>query len=238
MKRASKNVSRLQAQLNHARLANAGTNRQSILSQAGQLFLRLIDRQSSSTRAQLIGYRKGLPGRSRLRVIALCDPPGDMAKRAPEGLFVERNAQPDSAMALFNSPFGPEVLVTTDFLSEGVDLHRCCRHLVHYELDPSPLRVIQREGRIRRIESWAFRCGRPVRVATPAWGGTRDQRLVEVVGNRLKQFDMLLGGVNQPVDDDLGQEAMDDQSAIIALVQARLPRLSLKPKLRMRKASK
>ena len=125
------------------------------LAQAAHLFLRLIDRQSSSTRAKLLRYPEKLPGQTRWSVVALCDPPEAIAKEYPCGVF--ESGEPDTTMALFNSPFGPEVLVTTDRLSEGVDLHRHCRHLVHYELDPSPLRVIQREGRVRRIDSWACR---------------------------------------------------------------------------------
>ena len=54
-----------------------------------------------------------------------------------DSLFIH-NQQPDTVISIFNSPFGPDVLVVTDKLSEGIDLHRYCRHLIHYELDPSP----------------------------------------------------------------------------------------------------
>ena len=54
------------------------------------------------------------------------------------------------------------MLVTTDRLSEGVDLHRCCRHLIHYELDPSRVRTLQRNGRVRRVGSWAALTGKPI----------------------------------------------------------------------------
>jgi ERCC4-related helicase len=195
--------------------------------QAAHLFLRLIDRQSSSTRKKLLRYPRQLPGQTRWRVVALCDPPESITEKAPCGIF--ETGEPDTIMALFNSPFGPEVLVTTDRLSEGVDLHRHCRHLVHYELDPSPLRVIQREGRVRRIDSWACRSGKPVKVATPALKGTRDERLVDVVANRLQQFDMLLGGVNQPINGNLAQENLADQGQILRLVRGKLPDLSLRP---------
>ena len=77
------------------------------------------------------------------RVLGICD-------RRSDSVFLH-NRRPDTAIAIFNSPFGPDVLVATDRLSEGIDLHRCCRHLVHYELDPSPIRAVQRNGRIRRV---------------------------------------------------------------------------------------
>jgi len=197
----------------------------SFVSQSTHLFLRLMDRQSYSTRQNLLRYPKQLPGQTRWRVAALCYPSDAIA--APSGIF--ETGEPDTTMALFNSAFGPEILVTTDRLSEGVDLHRHCRHLVHYELDPSPLRVIQREGRVRRIDSWACRSGKPVKVATPALKGTRDERLVDIVTNRLQQFDMLMGGVNQEISGDLAQENLADQSEILRLVRERLPDLSLRP---------
>ena len=103
--------------------------------------------------------------------------------------------KPDIVLALFNSPFGPDVLVTTDRLSEGVDLHRYCRHLIHYELDPSPVRTLQRNGRIRRVDSWAARTQRPIRYAYPTFVGTRDERAVDIMRQRIDAFGLRLGGV-------------------------------------------
>ena len=44
----------------------------------------------------------------------------------------------------------PYILVATDVLSEGIDLHWACKLLVHYELAWSPLRLFQRVGRLTR----------------------------------------------------------------------------------------
>lgn len=44
------------------------------------------------------------------------------------------------------------VLVTSDRLSESIDLHRECEIMVHFDLDWSPLRMIQRYGRLWRID--------------------------------------------------------------------------------------
>lgn len=96
---------------------------------------------------------------------------------------------------LFNTPFGPDVLVATNKHSESIDLHKACRILIHYELDPSPVRVKQREGRIRRINGWAKQTGLPVEIYTPFFPGTRDEQLVKIVSERMKIFNLLLGGV-------------------------------------------
>jgi len=132
---------------------------------------------------------------------ALDDPPLVAVCNLPTGidadshLFRLFHRSRDLVLALFNSPFGPDVLITTDQLSEGFDLHRYCRHIIHYELDPSPVRTVQRNGRLRRVQCWAARSGLPLRIAIPSFQGTRDERLVAVMHARLKQFDLLLGGI-------------------------------------------
>jgi hypothetical protein len=125
-------------------------------------------------------------------------------------------------ISIFNSPFGPDVLVVTDKLSEGVDLHRYCRHLIHYELDPSPMRTVQRNGRVRRVNSWAAVTGLPIRYAYPAFRGTRDQRLVQIMKKRIDSFSLLLGGVQSfSIDEMLGPEERW-RNDVIAVAKSRL----------------
>ncbi|MBY0414596.1 MAG: hypothetical protein K2Q18_10535, partial [Bdellovibrionales bacterium] len=50
----------------------------------------------------------------------------------------------------FNSPFWPFVLVTTSVGQEGLDFHRYCRDIVHWNLPSSGVAFEQREGRIQR----------------------------------------------------------------------------------------
>ena len=95
--------------------------------------------------------------------------------------------------------------MTTDRLSEGVDLHRCCRHLIHYELDASPVRTLQRNGRIRRVGSWAALTKQPICYAYPTFGGTRDEKAADIMRQRINAFGLLLGGVPSLDDDASGQ---------------------------------
>ena len=44
------------------------------------------------------------------------------------------------------------VLVTSDRLSESIDLHDHCEVMIHFDLDWSPLRMMQRYGRLWRID--------------------------------------------------------------------------------------
>ena len=57
----------------------------------------------------------------------------------------------------FNSPLLPEVLICTSVGQEGIDLHRHCRHVVHFDLAWNPAVLEQRTGRADRIGSKTFR---------------------------------------------------------------------------------
>lgn len=177
---------------------------------ADDLYRNLTDERSRSTLGLL---RKGVAGELALpgtleggrRVLGAWEHGGNAG--ALDDVLWQRT--PDVVLSLFNSPFGPDVLVTTDRLSEGVDLHRSCRLLVHYELDPSPIRTLQRNGRVRRVGGWAALTGKPVEYAYPSFGGTRDGSAVRVMGMRLRRFDLLLGGV-PPVGAEEDEEAKDE----------------------------
>lgn len=195
-------VRALADQLTTTRPRNATSSVPTVLESARTLTKELLDQQSTSTRAIVKSIAKGahtfggktsrFPGRldDGFRVMGAWHHDGH--GNPPRTLYT---GKPDIVLALFNSPFGPDVLVTTDRLSEGVDLHRCCRHLIHYELDPSPIRTLQRNGRVRRVGSWAGLTGQPIQYAYPTFGGTRDEQAVSVMRQRLNAFGLLLGGV-------------------------------------------
>jgi ERCC4-related helicase len=110
-------------------------------------------------------------------------------------------------------------------MSEGIDLHRYCRHLIHYELSASPIRTMQRNGRLRRVNSWAAQTGLPIRIAYPAYGGTRDERMVSITKRRIDAFSMLLGGV--PTFDEETTEADERwRSEVVQLMRKKLSHLN------------
>jgi hypothetical protein len=181
---------------------------------AQRLYATLL--QSKSSRAVLeeaARQPERLPGANGgSRVLGVCEPTEDENEAR---LFIH-NTQPDTVISIFNSPFGPDVLVVTDKLSEGIDLHRYCRHLIHYELDPSPIRTVQRNGRVRRVNSWAAISGQPVQYAYPAFRGTRDLRLVQIMKKRIDSFSLLLGGVQDfDVEEVVGSDE-DWRNKVIA----------------------
>ncbi len=225
-------VQALADQLTTARPRGAMSSVPTILESARTLKDALLDQQSTSTRALLKSITKGtqafrgktshFPGRldDGFRVMGAWHHDGQSVP--PKTLYT---GKPDIVLALFNSPFGPDVLVTTDRLSEGVDLHRCCRHLIHYELDPSPARTLQRNGRVRRVGSWAALTGQPIQYAYPTFGGTRDEKAVGVMRQRINAFGLLLGGVPS-LDDDSSESEQSFAEAILRCVRKDLASLN------------
>jgi len=57
----------------------------------------------------------------------------------------------------FNSPFWPFILSTTSVGQEGLDFHRYCNKVVHWNLPSNPVDLEQREGRVNRFNSIAIR---------------------------------------------------------------------------------
>lgn len=124
---------------------------------------------------------------------------------SPFVALVNGETAPDTReriFAGFNSPLMPDVLVCTSVGQEGIDLHRHCRHVVHYDLAWNPAVVEQRTGRVDRIGSKTFR-ERSVElgggdahlsVGVPFLAGTYDERMYEELRLRAQTFEVLTGG--------------------------------------------
>ena len=102
----------------------------------------------------------------------------------------------------FNTPLDPEILVCTSVGQEGIDLHRHCRRVVHYDLAWNPAVLEQRTGRADRIGSKTFRErklgngneGPHLEVGVPFLAGTYDERMYEELRLRAQTFEVLTGG--------------------------------------------
>ena len=117
----------------------------------------------------------------------------------------------------FNTPLLPEVLVCTSVGAEGIDLHRHCRRIVHYDLAWNPAVLEQRTGRVDRIGSKTFREreaandseGPSLEVGVPFLASTYDERMFEELRMRAQTFEVLTGG---DVASDGGSDKADDVS--------------------------
>ena len=116
----------------------------------------------------------------------------------------------------FNTPLLPEVLICTSVGQEGIDLHRQCRHVVHFDLAWNPAVLEQRTGRADRIGSKTFReralsSGEEetfLEIGVPYLAGTYDERMYEELRLRAQIFEVLTGG--DLVADEA--EGYDDQN--------------------------
>jgi hypothetical protein len=118
----------------------------------------------------------------------------------------------ERSFAGFNTPLLPEILICTSVGAEGIDLHRHCRRVVHYDLAWNPALVEQRTGRIDRIGSKTFRERERVQsgpkpsleVGIPFLAGTYDERMFDELRMRAQTFEVLTGGdlaANNPEED-------------------------------------
>lgn len=77
--------------------------------------------------------------------------------RAQAGPDEEQDLRPDLVRRAFNSPFWPNVLITTSVGQEGLDFHPWCQALAHWDLANGPIALEQREGRITRFAGLSVR---------------------------------------------------------------------------------
>lgn len=124
----------------------------------------------------------------------------------------------------FNTPLLPEVLICTSVGQEGIDLHRHCRRVVHFDLAWNPAVLEQRTGRADRIGSKTFReraigdgsAGSFLEIGVPYLAGTYDERMYEELRLRAQTFEVLTGGdlVVDSEGSDTCAEAGDQEAGL------------------------
>jgi len=111
-------------------------------------------------------------------------------------------------MLTFNSPFFPEVLIASAVMAEGVDLHRYCRYVVHHDLCWNPSTLEQRTGRIDRIGAKVESALRSIHVYKPYLAATQDERQFQVVSDRERWFNIVMGSRYQDAAGATEREAL------------------------------
>lgn len=118
----------------------------------------------------------------------------------------------------FNTPYRPEILVSTSVGQEGIDLHRECRHVIHHDLCWNPATIEQRTGRVDRIGSKLEReraepTDEPLPtldIAIPYLAATYDERMFEELYRRAQLFEVTLGGEFR-VEGRISQEEVEKE---------------------------
>lgn len=96
-------------------------------------------------------------------------------------------------MRAFNTPFFPDILICSEVMGEGVDLHRFCRHVIHHDLAWNPSTIEQRTGRIDRLGCKAEAASAPIFVYLPYLAGAADERQFRVMSDREQWFRVVMG---------------------------------------------
>jgi ERCC4-related helicase len=96
----------------------------------------------------------------------------------------------DAIAEAFTKALAPWILVATNVGSEGIDLHRYSRHLVHFDLEWNPARLEQREGRIDRL---GRELKEPARIYYLLVKDTYDERMFHQLIARQRWHGILLG---------------------------------------------
>ena len=100
----------------------------------------------------------------------------------------------DDTISRFSASDGPQILLSTEVGSEGVDL-QFCRLLVNYDLPWNPMRIEQRIGRLDRIGQMADK----IVIWTLLHRDTIDFRIQERLYEKLDLFRQSLGDCEQVV---------------------------------------
>jgi hypothetical protein len=170
------------------------------------------------------------------------------------------NVDRDAIFSGFNTPLLPDILICTQVGQEGIDLHRHCRHVVHYDLGWNPAAIEQRTGRVDRIGSKTARERKiamevngnnhlsedqlpGLDIAMPYLAGTYDERMFERLRTRAQVFDILTGG-DPTADQESGSfwldpdsEGEDDGSSFVPLPRQMLDDLRVNLAVRIESSS-
>ena len=156
--------------------------------------LRRRDTKYGRLRAKLREYSADEPGGKLVLFSTFRPTIAYLSERLTEDGFpnlVLRGGQKrsvDEVLADFEKPDGPNILLSTEVGSEGVDL-QFCRLLVNYDLPWNPMRVEQRIGRLDRIGQTADK----IVVWTLLHEDTIDFRIHEILFQKLDVFRQYLG---------------------------------------------
>ena len=133
----------------------------------------------------------------------------------PEGM---NEIDRENVKAAFNSPASPvRILVATDAASEGLNLHRTARYLLHYDCPWNPSRLEQRNGRLDRYGQ-----ARDVTVYHFISDTDQDVRFLAHVVHKADEIREDLGSVNEVFDRAVHRRMVEGEDA--SLVETDLDR--------------
>jgi superfamily II DNA or RNA helicase len=135
----------------------------------------------------------------------------------------------DAAVGRFRTGDGPQILLSTEAGGEGRNF-QFCHILINYDLPWNPMRIEQRIGRLDRIGQ-----KHPVTIINFSLTGTIEERVLEVVSNRIQVFKETIGGLD-PILGEVEQDLKKVFLASRAEGEAALARLDKQLEIRVQAA--
>lgn len=112
------------------------------------------------------------------------------------------SVEKDATVDAFRDPAGAQVMIATEAAGEGRNL-QFCHVMVNYDLPWNPMRIEQRIGRLDRIGQT-----HPVEIYNFALGDTLEDRVMEVLHNRINIFESTIGNLD-PILGDIERDVRD-----------------------------
>jgi len=128
----------------------------------------------------------------------------------------------ETAIRQFKTPSYPQIIVCTDVLKEGEDLHVFCDQVVHYGVAWTSGDLEQRVGRVdrffsqieRRLSASEDSEKIKLNVFYPYLADTLEKRQIDLVRNRVKQAEKILDNFDLEGRSDSKEVSMDDDRTL------------------------
>jgi len=131
------------------------------------------------------------------RILSLYGGMEDQAREAVKGAF---ESNPD------RSPV--RILLATDAASEGINLQRHCRYLIHMEIPWNPTRLEQRMGRVDRYGQ-----RRDIAIFHFVYTNREDSRFLQTIVNKVNQIQEDLQSLNPVIAEEISRRMLGYKSA-------------------------
>lgn len=96
------------------------------------------------------------------------------------------------SVTAFKTPLAPNILISSPVLCEGVDLHKECNDIVHYDHEWNPANLEQKIGRLDRVGSKGEAINK-IDIHYPFLAGTQDEKAFNIVMARKSWFGAVMG---------------------------------------------
>lgn len=116
----------------------------------------------------------------------------DIGKMIVESVKGGEEDKKQRTVTAFKTPLPPYIVISTSVLAEGVDLHKECDDIIHYDHEWNPANLEQKIGRLDRVGCKGERTNK-IDIHYPYILGTQDEKAFRIVMARKSWFGAVMG---------------------------------------------